>query len=116
MSASEIDFASSFSALVLAAQSLPSRQKGRGEGMDTEKNKEAPRDGTSCNLDGIRDALYFDKDEFVRKWNAIAESEYRARRRWYWSNLRGTLVTMIGKLSVITLFIYIWVCLLRWVI
>jgi len=34
MSASEIDFASSFSALVLAAQSLPSRQKGRGDTMD----------------------------------------------------------------------------------
>ena len=84
--------------------------------MDTEKNKEAPRDGTSYNLDGIRDALCFDNDEFVRKRNAIAESEYRARRRQYWSNLRGTLATMIGKLSVITLFIYIWVCLLRWVI
>ena len=34
MSASEIDFASSFSALALAAQSLPSRQKGRGEEME----------------------------------------------------------------------------------
>lgn len=84
--------------------------------MDTEKNKEAPREGTSYSMDGIRDALRFDNDEFVRKWNAIAESEYRARRRQYWSNLRGTLVTMIGKLSVITLFIYIWVCLLRSVI
>ena len=94
----------------------PSRRKGRGEGMDAEKNKEAPRDGTSCNLDGIRDALYFDNDEFVRKWNAIAESEYRMCRRWYWSNLRGTLATMIGVLSVLTLFIYIWVCLFRWVI
>ena len=85
-------------------------------GMDTEKNKEAPRDGTSYNLDEIRNALCFDNDEFVRKRNAIAESEYRMRRRQYWSNLRGTLVTMIGKLSVITLFIYIWVCLLRSVI
>lgn len=84
--------------------------------MDTEKNKEAPRDGTSYIMDGIRDALRFDNDEFVRKRNAIAESEYRMRRRWYWSNLRGTLATMIGVLSVLTLFIYIWVCLFRWVI
>ena len=84
--------------------------------MDTEKNKEAPRDGTSYSMDGIRDALRFDNDEFVRKRNAIAESEYRMRRRWYWSNLRGTLATMIGVLSVLTLFIYIWVCLCRWVI
>ena len=84
--------------------------------MDTEKNKEAPRDGTSYSMDGIRDALRFDNDEFGRKRNAIAESEYRMRRRWYWSNLRGTLATMIGVLSVLTLFIYIWVCLFRWVI
>lgn len=84
--------------------------------MDNEKNKEAPRDGTSYSMDGIRDALRFDNDEFVRKRNAIAESEYRMRRRWYWSNLRGTLATMIGVLSVLTLFIYIWVCLFRWVI
>ena len=84
--------------------------------MDTEKNKEAPQDGTSYNLDEIRNALCFDNDEFVQKWNAIAESEYRARRRQYWSNLRGTLATMIGVLSVLTLFICIWVCLFRWVI
>lgn len=36
MSASEIDFASSFSALVLGTQSLPSRQKGRGEEMEND--------------------------------------------------------------------------------
>lgn len=84
--------------------------------MDTENNKEAPRDGTSYSMDGIRDALRFDNDEFVRKRNAIAESEYRMRRRRYWSNLRCTLATMIGVLSVLTLFIYIWVCLFRWVI
>ena len=84
--------------------------------MDTEKNKEAPQDGTSYSLDGIRNAPYFDNDKFVQNWNAIAESEYRARRRKYWSNLLGTLATMIGVLSVITLFICIWACLLRWVI
>ena len=84
--------------------------------MDTEKNKEAPQDGTPYDLDGIRDALRFDNDEFIRKRKAIAESEYRMCRRWYWSNLRGTLATMIGVLSVLTLFIYIWVCLFRWVI
>lgn len=81
--------------------------------MDAEKNKEVPQEGTSYNLDGIRDALRFDNDKFVQKWNAIAESEYRARRRQYWSNLRGMLATMIGVLSVITLFICIWAGLLR---
>lgn len=84
--------------------------------MDTEKNKEAPQEGTSCNLDMIRDALYFDKDKFVQKWNAIAKSEYRACRRKFWSDLRDTLVTMIGVLSVVVLFTCIWAYLLRWVI
>ena len=28
----------------------PSRRKGKGEGMATEKNKQAPRDGTSYSL------------------------------------------------------------------
>lgn len=81
-----------------------------------DEKEKAPQDGTSYSLDGIRDALCFDNDEFVRKWNAIAESEYRAHRRRRWNNLLCTLATMIGVLSVLTLFIYVWVCLFRWVI
>lgn len=90
----------------------PSRRKGRGEGMDTEKNKEAPRDGTSLNIIPANPSM----ERWVQTWNYMWECDHIARRRRFWSNLRDTLVTMTGVLSVLTLFIYIWVCLFRWVI
>ncbi len=81
-----------------------------------DEKEKAPQDGTSHNPDGIWDMPHSETDLFVRKWNAIAESEYRAHRRRRWNNLLCTLATMIGVLSVLTLFIYVWVCLFRWVI
>ena len=82
------------------------------EGMDTEKNKEAPRDGTSLNIIPANPSM----ERWVQTWNYMWECDHIARRRRFWSNLRDTLVTMTGVLSVLTLFIYIWVCLLRSVI
>lgn len=81
-----------------------------------DEKEKVPQDGTSHNLDGIRDMSHFETDQFARKWNAIAESKYRARRRQRWNDLLCTLATMIGVLSVLTLFICVWVCLFRWVI